>query len=89
MFRHIRAIVYGCGYVPGYGSHPGTGVLVAFVIMGAIAGAHAGWRGAVFGAGAMLGVFGPMYLWGAHDRGMGSPTSKATAQMDRESREDT
>ena len=66
--KWLHHTVRGCGYVDGYGDHPGTIVLLAFVLMGAAAGAQAGWRGAVFGAVAMLVVFGPMYLWGAYER---------------------
>lgn len=41
---------------------------MVFVIMGLIAGARSGLAGALLGGGAMLGVFGPMYLYGAWDR---------------------
>jgi hypothetical protein len=66
----LRQIIRGCGYVDGYGSHPGTGILIALVVMGGIAGAQgAGWRGFLFGACMMLLIFGPIYLFGAYDRG--------------------
>jgi hypothetical protein len=64
----LHHTVRGCGYVEGYGEHPGTIALLAFALMGAAAGARTGWRGAVFGAVAMLAVFGPMYLSGAYER---------------------
>lgn len=61
-------IIRGCGYVDGYGEHPGTLTLFAFVAMGAAAGARGGWIGAALGAAGMLAVFGPMYLYGAYER---------------------
>lgn len=64
----VRQIIRGCGYLPHVGEHPGTGMIVLFVIMGAVAGLHAGWRGALGGALLMGAVFGPMYLYGAWDR---------------------
>lgn len=64
----ISRIFRGCGYLPGYGSHPGTGALFLFIAMAAVAGLRAGWRGALLGACVMGAVFGPMYLYGAYDR---------------------
>jgi len=60
--KTVKAILRGISYVEGYGEHPGTIILVWLVLLGAIAG---GWMGALI----MLLVFGPLYLWGAYDRG--------------------
>ena len=65
----IRHIIRGCGYLPGYGSPPGTPVLILFVLMGGLAGAQrAGWVGFLGGAGVLLAVFGPLYLYGSYER---------------------
>ncbi|WP_430430237.1 hypothetical protein [Oceanicaulis sp.] len=70
----IRAIWRGCGYVPGYGHHPGTGLILmcnagaAFV--GVIEGGIAGVLIGLLFMAPMTGV----YLWGAHERGRKEPT---------------
>lgn len=64
----IQHAIRGCGNVPGYGDHPGTGFMVMLVLMGFSAGASRGWDRAFIGAAVMLAVFGPMYLYGAYDR---------------------
>lgn len=64
----LQHAIRGCGHVPGYGDHPGTVVLVLLVLMGFGAGLERGIDRALVGAALMLGVFGPMYLWGAYDR---------------------
>ena len=69
MIKTIKHTIRGCGYLPnGYGEHPGTAVLFCFILMGAIAGSHGGWKGAAFGVSAMTVFVGPLYLMGAHDR---------------------
>lgn len=68
---HIRYTVAGCGDLAGFGTHPGTSVLVAFVVMGFVCGSQRGLTMAFVGAGFMLAAFGPPYLIGAHDRGKG------------------
>ena len=58
----IKTILRGCGYTPQCGHHPGTLWLVYLTIIGIVAG---GWLGGV----AMLAMFGPLYLFGAYERG--------------------
>lgn len=65
----LRLIVRGCGTLPGYGAHPGTWPLCFCIALGAIAGVENGWETALIGAGLMLSVFGPVYLFGAYERG--------------------
>ncbi len=67
--KTLKAIRRGMGYVPGYGPHPGTGVLIFLVVIGALAGIDKGLLGITIGAGASLLIFGPMYLSGAYGRG--------------------
>lgn len=64
--RIVNRIRRGLRYSEKYGSHPGTAPLVAFVLLGAVA-------GGIIGAGIMLAVFGPFYLLGAYERGQGEP----------------
>jgi hypothetical protein len=65
LFGHI---VRGCGTLPHCGEHPGTVFIFGFVLAGAAAGAKGGILGALCGAGAMLAIFGPIYLCGAYER---------------------
>lgn len=68
--RVLRQIARGGTTLPHVGSHPGTGWLFAFILMGAYAGASNGgeWWGALGGAGiTALGMV-PLYLFGAYDR---------------------
>lgn len=64
----LRQIIRGCGTLPHVGEHPGTVLVVFIVVLGVVAGGRGGWLGALLGGVLMLGVFGPMYLWGAYDR---------------------
>lgn len=75
-----RCIITGCGNLPGYGPHPGTAYLVALVLLGGIAGLQRGWEAGPIGAGVMLAVFGPMYLYGAFERGKAYARSIAKAK---------
>lgn len=60
--RFLRRIYRGCGYLPGYGHHPGNVPLLMLAVLGAAA-------GGIAGAGLMLVVFGFVYLVGAYERG--------------------
>lgn len=60
MFNKIRR---GARYLPGYGEHPGTPILFILVLLGALAGSRHGIEGTVFGAIAMLLMFGPLWCW--------------------------
>jgi len=57
----MRQMYRGTGHLPHVGSHPGSLWIVIFAIMGALA-------GGIVGVAVMVGVFGPVYLWGAYDR---------------------
>lgn len=69
MKKVISRIIKGCGYVEGYGNHPGTAMVIFLIFVGAIAGLDRGVIGACIGASLMALVFGPMYLYGAYSRG--------------------
>jgi len=71
--RILRSIKRGMGYVPGYGEHPGTPILIMFGFLGGIAGAMShGFWGMLSGAALFLGVMGIPYLIGAYERGNGT-----------------
>lgn len=53
----------------GLDDHPGTQYMVFMTIICALGGAQRGGLGWLFGAGVWLIVFGPLYLWGAHNGG--------------------
>jgi len=80
----LRYIIRGCGYLDGYGEHPGTPFLIAMVVMGFVAGAQRGLLVGLIGAGVMLAVFGSMYLCGAHDRGRSAARRAPTTQQPRD-----
>lgn len=77
--KAIHHIIRGCGTLPHVGEHPGTVLIIAFVVIGAMAGAKGGWKGALFGAGVMAIVFVPMYLYGAYMRSVESEQYENTA----------
>jgi len=59
----------GCFYLPGYGPHPGTKLIIIVIAMGACAGMQdAGWIGAAVGAVFMALVYVPFYLIGSYNR---------------------
>ena len=58
LFNDIRR---GAGYLPGYGSHPGTPMMIGLIAIGAIAG---GW----FGFGASVLFYVPMWAYGCVER---------------------
>lgn len=65
----IKKIIRGAGYLPHVGSHPGTGFLLAMILMCAGSGAQ---RGGLLGflMGLAFGtlVFFPIYAYGCVDR---------------------
>ncbi|WP_234053646.1 MULTISPECIES: hypothetical protein [unclassified Xanthobacter] len=69
--RVLRQMRRGMGWLPDYGRHPGTGLLVALTGAGALAGARGGWEGALAGAALVLLPMGALYAWGACDRAHG------------------
>ena len=65
----IVKIIRGIGYLPGYGSHPGTKIVLILIALSTIAGARTGGLpGAIFGATIMTVTMGGIYLWGAYNR---------------------
>jgi hypothetical protein len=58
----IKRIWRGLQWSEEYGDHPGTLIMVAFLLLGAVAG---GWRGVIVFAV----LYGPLYLYGAYSRG--------------------
>lgn len=64
----LRKIIKGCGYIEGYGTHPGTPMITFFVALGVVSGAQGGgWVGACLGA-ACMSPFVGLYLYGAWGR---------------------
>lgn len=69
VFCHLVRLTWrGCGYLPGYGHHPGTIPLVVMILLGGLAGLSGGWHGAAAGTAIMAICFGGMYLVGAYGR---------------------
>jgi hypothetical protein len=64
-FRHVRR---GAGYLEGYGEHPGTLYLFAFILMGGLAGARGGIWGFLGGAAPMALFMVPIYISGCVSR---------------------
>ena len=71
MIQTIRRTIKGMGYLDSCGDHPGTALLIAFLLMGGVAGLNRTndvW-GFAKGAG-FMGVFiAPLYLSGCYYRG--------------------
>ena len=66
--KAIRHVIRGCGYLEHCGHHPGTFFVLAFILIGAIAGSDEGWKGSL-GRAILTGVLiGPIYLHGAYER---------------------
>jgi hypothetical protein len=66
IFRHI---IRGAGYLEGYGHHPGTGVVLAFGLLGGLAGVDAnGLVGFISGFTVVLLFLAPMYCYGCIER---------------------
>lgn len=59
--RIIKLTLRGCRALPFVGPHPGTAALILLCLLGLLA-------GGIVGAIAVLGIFGPVYLYGAYDR---------------------
>lgn len=66
--KFISRIIKGAGNLPGYGLHPGTDMLIFFVLMGGLAGSKGGWWGVLGGAAFMFVMIGALWCIGAHDR---------------------
>jgi len=64
-----KRIIKGIRYSEKYGSHPGNIWIIVLIVMGFIAGYGVGLTEAIIGAAAMLAIFGPIYLFGAYERG--------------------
>ncbi len=72
MLDILRKIVKGCGYLPGYGTHPGTIVVISLALIGALAGITSKspdkLYGALVGASFMSVFILPLYFYGAYER---------------------
>lgn len=66
--RIIKQAARGCTDLPHVGPHPGTGILLFFITIGCAIGIQRGWIQAAVCGGAMLVLFGSMYLVGAYQR---------------------
>jgi hypothetical protein len=66
--RFVLWTLQGCGYLEGYGHHPGSGFMVILLLSGAVAGSDGGWIGSLIGMAAMGCTFGVLYLSGAYSR---------------------
>lgn len=65
----IKDIIQGAGYLEGYGKHPGTDMLLVFILMGGLAGAgKGGWPGFFGGALVMILFMGPLWIIGCVGR---------------------
>ena len=60
----FKDILQGAGNLPSYGSHPGTGIMFAFLIMGALAGSDGGWTGILGGVAIMALIVVPIWCVG-------------------------
>jgi hypothetical protein len=71
MIQTIRRTIKGMGYLDSCGDHPGTALLIAFLLMGGLAGLNKSndIRGFVSGAGFMGAFVVPLYLSGSYERG--------------------
>ena len=53
----LRDIIQGAGYLEDYGHHPGTDIMIVFILMGGLAGAARGGLWGFIGGCALLAVF--------------------------------
>lgn len=66
----IHHIIRGCGELPTFGDHPGTGIVV--ILIAAIT-AAGGWHGLLVSSLCYL----PIYFWGAYHRSIGDPDEES------------
>ena len=64
-----RRILLGARWSPEQRHHPGTPLVLAFGVVGAIAGMDRGPWGWAVGAGIMLGLSGPLWVYGCSRMG--------------------
>lgn len=68
--RVFKRIYNGCRDIEGYGPHPGTMILVGYIIAAGLAATDkGGWNGFLGGMAIGAACLGPFYLWGAYSRG--------------------
>ena len=64
-----RRVIMGAGYLEGYGEHPGTGLVVALILITALAGGASGGNAGFVGGGVIATlIYGPMCLCGCIGR---------------------
>ena len=65
----FKDILQGAGDLPGYGPHPGTGIMFVFLLMGGLAGVdRGGWVGFLGGAAFAALFVVPLWCVGCVDR---------------------
>lgn len=81
-FKYIKL---GLGNLPGYGEHPGTVWMFFLIFVGFFVGIANVLPRAFLCSAIMLLVFGPLYLYGAYERGKDfeSRNCKALKNLDR------
>jgi hypothetical protein len=66
----LKHTINGCRDLPGFGPHPGTGVLLIVILVGGLAGVDKGGvNGFIGGAAFSFLMTMPLYLHGAYSRG--------------------
>lgn len=78
----IRDMIRGTGYLPYVGHNNGTGVLVFFVILGAIGGSNRGPAGVFIGGVVMFAVFFPIWASGCVGRARFSDALAVREELD-------
>lgn len=78
MFKFIRHVYRGAGYLEGYGHHPGTSMLLIITLMGGLAGADKGGLNGFLGGCAIAFIFTlPLYIGGCVARSKGCDEQQA------------
>jgi hypothetical protein len=72
----FREIIQGAGYLEDYGNHPGNGIMLGFIVIGAIGGGVHGLAGAFIGGLLMTITIGPMWIVGCISRARAYKRSK-------------
>ncbi len=72
MIKTIKRTIRGMGYLDSCGYHPGTSLLIVFMLMGGLAGVNKtnDVSGFLKGAGLMGASIAPIYFIGCHDRAL-------------------
>ena len=68
VIKFCKDVIQGAGNLPGMGEHPGTVILIGFILMGGIAGLKGGILGFVIGSLVMAVFMLPIWIIGCRDR---------------------